>query len=96
MRPYIVEEEVECLPLQEVFDRNRVESIDLIHIDTEGFDYKVLSQIDLRRYKPSVILFEHHLLSDEEFLQSRSLLRGTGYRLLQYGNDTMAIRTSWR
>jgi FkbM family methyltransferase len=92
MNPYIVEEDVECLPLQEVFDRNRVESIDLIHIDTEGFDYKVLSQIDLRRYKPAVILFEHHLLSDEEFLQARELLRNHGYRQLQYGNDTLAIR----
>jgi len=94
MGPYIVEEEVECLPLQDVFDRNSVEAIDLVHIDTEGFDYKVLSQIDLQRYKPSAILFEHHLLSDEEFFAARKLLRGTGYRLLQYGNDTLAIRKS--
>ena len=90
MNPYIVEEDVECLPLQDVFDRNEIRSIDLIHIDTEGFDYKVLSQIDLERYKPSVILFEHHLLSDEEFVKARKLLRR--YRLLQYGNDTLAIR----
>ena len=95
MSPYIVEEDVECLPLQDVLDRNRVDAIDLIHIDTEGFDYKVLSQLDLKRYKPAVILFEHHLLSDEEFVKARQLLRGTGYRLLQYGNDTLAIRKSW-
>ena len=90
MSPYIVEADIECLPLQDVLDRNGVESIDLLHIDTEGFDYKVLSQVDLARYKPSVILFEHHLLSDDEFFKARKLLRG--YRLLQYGNDTMAIR----
>lgn len=92
MSPYIVEEDVECLPLQDVLDRNGVEAIDLIHIDTEGFDYKVLSQLDLKRYKPSVILFEHHLLPDEEFASARKLLRSTGYRLLQYGNDILAIR----
>jgi FkbM family methyltransferase len=96
MSPYIVETDVECLPLQDVFDRNRVSAIDLVHIDTEGFDYKVLSQIDLQRYKPSVILFEHHLLPDEEFLQARRLLRGAGYRLHQYGNDILAIRRSPR
>lgn len=95
MSPYIVEEDIECLPLPDVFDRNRVEAIDLIHIDTEGFDYKVLSQLDLERYKPSIILFEHHLLSDEEFVSARKLLRGA-YRLLEYGNDTLAIRkSSW-
>ena len=42
MLPYIVEEDVECLPLQAVLDRNAVDAIDLIHIDTEGFDYKGL------------------------------------------------------
>lgn len=96
MSPYIIEEDVECQPLQTVLDRNRVEAIDLIHIDTEGFDYKVLSQVDLKRYKPSVILFEHHLLTDDEFFKARKLLRKTGYRLVQYGNDTLALRrSSW-
>ncbi len=92
MRPYIVEEDVQCLPLQDVLDRNRVNTIDLLHIDTEGFDYKVLSQLDLQRYKPSVILFEHHLLPNDEFDKARKLLRGNSYRLVQYGNDILAIR----
>ncbi|HKR13161.1 MAG TPA: FkbM family methyltransferase [Pyrinomonadaceae bacterium] len=92
MIPYIVAADIECLPLQDVLDRNGVEAIDLIHIDTEGFDYKVLSQIDLERYKPAVILFEHHLLPDDEFASARKLLRGNGYRLVQYGNDILALR----
>lgn len=95
MSPYIIEENVECQPLQDVLDKNRVEAIDLLHIDTEGFDYQVLSQLDIKRYKPSVILFEHHLLNDEEFIKARKLLRRTGYRLLQYGNDTLAVRRSF-
>ncbi len=90
--PYIIGADVECLPLQDVLDRNRVTAIDLVHIDTEGFDYQVLSQIDFRRYKPVAILFEHHLLTDEEFLKARKLLRRAGYRLLQYGQDTLALR----
>lgn len=95
MSPYIVEEDVECLPLQDVLDRNRVDAIDLLHIDTEGFDYKVLSQLDFKKYKPSVILFEHHLLSDEEYVKARKLLRASGYRLLQFGNDILAIKRSF-
>jgi len=96
MTPYIVETDVECLPLQDVLDRNRVDAIDLLHIDTEGFDYKVLSQLDFKRYKPSVILFEHHLLPNDEFVKARKLLRGNGYRLLQYGNDILALRRRQR
>jgi FkbM family methyltransferase len=92
IRPYIVEGNVVCLPLQDVLDRNQVDAIDLLHIDTEGFDYQVLSQVDIKRYKPSVILFEHHLLTDEEFVKASKLLRTTGYRLFQYGNDILAVR----
>jgi FkbM family methyltransferase len=95
MSPYIIEADVECQPLQAIFDRNGVDAIDLLHIDTEGFDYQVLSQVDLKRYKPSAILFEHHLLTDDEFFKARKLLRRTGYRLFQYGNDTLAIRRSF-
>src|SRR5687767_225543 len=94
MSSYIIEENVECQPLQDVLDRNRVDAIDLIHIDTEGFDYQVLSQVDIKRYKPSVILFEHHLLTHEEFVKSRKLLRRSGYRIHEYGNDTLALRRS--
>src|SRR5688500_13337395 len=46
MSPYIVVEDVECVPLQDVLDRNRVNTIDLLHIVTEGFDYRVLSELD--------------------------------------------------
>jgi Methyltransferase FkbM domain len=95
MIPYIVEADVECQPLQVILDRNQVDTIDLLHIDTEGFDYQVLSQVDLKRYKPSVILFEHHLLTDDEFFKARKLLRRNGYRLLQYGNDTLALKRSF-
>jgi FkbM family methyltransferase len=96
MHPYIIETDVECQPLQVILDRNRVDAIDLLHIDTEGFDYQVLSQVEFKRYKPSAILFEHHLLTDDEFFKARKLLRRTGYRLLQYGNDTLALwRSFW-
>ena len=95
MSPYIIEENVECEPLQDILDRNRVDAIDLLHIDTEGFDYKVLSQVDFKRYKPSVILYEHHLLNDDEFGKARQLLRRNGYRVHPHGNDTLAIRRSF-
>jgi FkbM family methyltransferase len=96
MHPYIIEEDVECQPLQVILDRNRVDAIDLLHIDTEGFDYQVLSQVEFKRYKPSAILFEHHLLTDDEFFKARKLLRRSGYRLVQYGNDTLALwRSFW-
>jgi len=96
LEPYIVEEEIECVPLEQVLDRNQVITIDLLHIDTEGFDYKVLSQLNLKKYHPLIILFEHNLLSPDELEKARSLLKNAGYKLFEYGADTLALSTRRR
>ena len=54
---------VPTLRLPELLERNGIEAIELFHIDTEGYDWIVLQQLDLKRYAPSVILFEHRHLS---------------------------------
>ena len=87
---YIIEQPVECFPLQEVFDRNAVTSIDLIHIDTEGFDYTVLRQVDFRKYRPLAVLYEHLHLSPDEKEKAVALLRDAGYSLTEYPHDTLA------
>ena len=40
--------------------------MDFPHIDTEGYDYKILSQLDLIKYNPICILFEYKHLQDSE------------------------------
>jgi FkbM family methyltransferase len=89
--PYIVEEEIETITLQEIFDRNYIEEIDLIHIDTEKYDYKVLSQVDFLRYKPCAVLYEHFHLSDDEKISAESLLRKHNYNCVPYERDTLAL-----
>jgi len=91
IEPYIVEQEVKCYPLESILDRNQVTAIDLLHIDTEGYDYKVLSQFNFKKHRPAVILYEHFVLSPDEFEKARALLRAEGYRLHQYEQDTLAI-----
>ncbi|MBK7697246.1 MAG: FkbM family methyltransferase [Saprospiraceae bacterium] len=38
-------------------------SIDLLHIDTEGYDWEILKQLRLAKYFPRPIIFEHKHLS---------------------------------
>jgi FkbM family methyltransferase len=92
LEPYIQEVDIDCVPLQHIFDKNNVEQIDLVHIDTEGFDYHVLKQVDLERYAPSVVLFEHKHLNEEELKSAFDMLQGHGYRVQQIGGDTIAFR----
>jgi len=92
IEPYIAEETIECYPLQEIFSRNGVRNIDLLHVDTEGFDYQVISQVDFDRYRPPVILYEHKHLPPDERDQARTLLKTHGYGLTECDcGDTVAV-----
>lgn len=89
--PYIIEQEVETQTLPDLLDEHGVSQVDLLHIDTEGFDEQVLSQFDFVKYKPSVVFFEHLHLSQDEKASAAALLRSNGYTLSIYGTDTLAL-----
>jgi FkbM family methyltransferase len=90
LEPYIQSEKIKTIPLQGILDKYKVPKVDLLHIDAEGYDYKVLSTFDLSIYKPSVILYEHKHLSDIERNAAESLLGINGYACVEYGGDTLA------
>lgn len=51
--------EVNCYSLQEILRKYSTgKVIDILSIDTEGYDYKILSNNDWSNYKPKVIITE--------------------------------------
>jgi len=44
--------------------------IDLLNIDTEGNDFKVLKSLDFKIYNPKIIIIETHLKNIEEIIKS--------------------------
>jgi len=63
--PRILTLEIPTICFQTLLERNRIFKIDLLHIDAEGFDWIILRQLDLNKYRPKVILFEHRHLTPE-------------------------------
>lgn len=94
IQSYIVEEEIDCLRLDHILERHGVSELDLLHIDTEGFDYNVLSQVNFEKYRPKCILFEIHHLSESQEQKSEKLLEKFGYKLERYGVDVLAVLPS--
>jgi len=68
------------------------ETIDLLQIDAEGFDYQIVRSIDFARVKPAIIHYEHMVLSQKERNACLELLARHGYRFLLEDNDTVAYR----
>ncbi len=90
LEPYILSAALESIDLQQLFERNAVKNIDVLHIDTEGYDWKILSQLDLSIHAPKFILFEYNHLSKEELEASFSFL-GKKYKLFNIGIDMLAV-----
>ncbi len=84
--------EVPAVTFDTLCARNDVTHIDLIHIDTEGFDAEVLKLIDPDRYGPAVIQFEELHLDEATRTQTIDRLRGYGYEAIGDGMDCVCVR----
>lgn len=91
---YLVTERVVCMTLAELFEKYRVEKVDLLQVDTEGYDYEIIKMIDFSRCKPNIIHFEHGLIhgimSWDRFQDCLQLLYQQDYTITVERNDALA------
>ena len=69
--------------LDNFFTENKISSVDLIKIDTEGYEYFVLKGLVENFYKVKFIIFEHHydnmLVKNYTFLNINELLKKNNF-----------------
>ena len=69
--------------LDNFFTENKISSVDLIKIDTEGYEYFVLKGLVENFYKVKFIIFEHHydnmLIKNYTFLNINELLKKNNF-----------------
>lgn len=71
--------DVPCLPLADLLRQCGVDAIDVVVIDTEGADWMIAQQLDVARYRPSMICLEHSSLADGEKIACLNHFIGHGY-----------------
>lgn len=82
---------VQCRTMDSLLREHGVERVDILQIDTEGYDYNVLKLFDFGRFKPSVVHYEHQHLNAADRAAAESLLRGHGYQIQRNVFDTLAV-----
>lgn len=92
LRKYIIKQDVECISFSTLLDRNAVTDVDVLVIDTEGFDFQIIKQIDFKRIYPSIIVYEHKHLSRSDASECKKLLQSQGYLLEKHLGNTLARR----
>ena len=89
----IVQRDVPALTFDTLCRRAGVEAVDLVHMDTEGYDWQLLRSIDLARYRPRIVVYEHIHLARADRAAAGAHLTRLGYACLPDGMDTWCLRT---
>lgn len=92
----ILAQSVPCVPLMELLEESGMLDADLLQIDTEGYDSAILGMIDLTRFTPALIKYEHKTMSASEREAHVSRLSQAGYSCAPEGTDTIAWRKDVR
>jgi FkbM family methyltransferase len=75
----LIEERVPTVRLDTLLARHKVSRIDLLVIDAEGHDFEILRTLDLARFRPTLLMFEHQHLSENDKEAAYALLKTAGY-----------------
>ena len=81
---------VPALTLDSLLAKHRIERVNLLQIDTEGFDFEIIKMIDFKRMKPEIIHYENNFLNRRQKSECSRILSGQNYSLLNLGIDTVA------
>jgi len=89
LAPYIISQKLQGIRLPDLLAKHQIQTIDLLHIDTEGYDWAILSQINLEIHRPKFILYEYKHLSAADLQKSLDFLKG--YQIFNIGIDILAV-----
>lgn len=85
-------EDIECVALNDLLAEAKADHIDLLQIDVEGYDHELIRVLDLKRFGPSIVRFEHVHLTSDQHEASIGRLIAHGYRICLEEHDTLAYR----
>lgn len=89
--PYMIKTLVPCMTLGGLCRKHRVNSLDLLQIDAEGYDSEIIQQVDFEHLMPSIISYENKHVTDKA--GTERFLRAKGYELKIQGGETIAVRS---
>jgi FkbM family methyltransferase len=85
-------ESVPAISWRSLMSKYNVTRIDLLQVDTEGYDLEILKMVlGSGLAVPKIIQFEHIHLSDPHKVESVRLLSQHGYRLHSTSTDTLGL-----
>ena len=90
----ILEEEINTISFGSLIKKYTINKVDLVHIDTEGFDYEILKLIDFKKLDVGVVIYEYVHLSITDFVKSLQLMKSNGFKVFASNLDIVCLKNS--
>jgi FkbM family methyltransferase len=82
---------VNCITFETLLIKHTIEKFDVVKIDAEGHDYKIFKQIDLKKYRPSVVRLEWINLEYEDREKIKEQFDENNYIYELSGQDIVGL-----
>lgn len=90
LESFVVSRDIPCSTVTDLQKKHGMQKLDLVFIDTEGFDYEVVKQLDLANNPPELIIYEEVHLPEADKTACRELLQKAGYSVQHDSYDGIA------
>lgn len=82
---------IPCSSVKELTTKHALKKVDVLVIDTEGYDFEIIKTVDFNDIRPLIIQYESMNLSRQDRNSALNLLAENGYHLMPGYRDTFAI-----
>ena len=86
---YIKEVEVDTLSFEYLFNEFAIKHIDVLQIDTEGYDANIIQMFPFNKVMPAIIHFESKHIAKAELKKTLDILLAKGYKIARDGEEDM-------
>lgn len=74
----IIEKKIDCYNINELFEKYKIDSLDILFVDVEGFDYELIKSIDFTKFDIKKIYYENLHIDNTQMI---SFLEQKGYKI---------------
>jgi len=90
--PRIVSKKIPVLTLNDLFLKYKILSLDLLLIDAEGFEMRILQGLTASKVRPTYIFYEWGSMAADDNNKLKVFLANLSYKLYVAGPDMLAVR----
>jgi len=93
LKDHLKKETVNCITYNKLLKKHGITDVDILQIDTEGYDYEIIKSIDFDNLRPYVIIFEILHLTLYDYHSVIDFLKKQSYKIFDSHNsyDLIAI-----